>query len=386
MVKTQPIFHVQKLGGLANQMIQYLVALSVADRVEGCRLSNIRIDEWNINHPALPLPRVKYEQRDPQYVDVESLSTLLQQGDVGYIEYVGYGQRVENFLPVERCRDVFVSDYTGRLGYGADELVISIRGGEIMTGVHPGYVLLPIDFYEELIRNTGLKPVFLGQIGTDPYCNALRQRFPHARFVGSMGPVMDFEAIRGSVNIVPSVSTFSWLAAWLSHATNIFMPLTGLFNPGQFRTHDFAPLDDPRFHYTWFPANYGAPVRDFEVNHRALLGRWKPMDRAGLTRLKAPNFIVHRSKDKHVALFDQTFYKARYGDIERAIMAGMPSALFHYIRTGFAENREPFRIDRAWYARSYADAADAIGRGEFSDIYHHYSEIGIDRGYLPVRG
>lgn len=384
MTHVQPIFHVHMQGGLANQMIQYLVALAVADRVEGCRISNIHIAEWNIDHLKLPIPHLKYEHRDPQYGDVASLSTLLRRGDVDCIEYTGYGQRVENFPPVERCRDVFVSEYTGRLGYGPDELVINIRGGEIMTGLHPGYVLLPIDYYDKLIQDTGLYPVFLGQLGNDPYCDALRRRFPQARFVGSMGAIMDFEAIRGSVNIVPSVSTFSWLAAWLSRATNIFMPLTGLFNPGQFRTHDFAPLGDPRFHYTWFPANYGAPVRDFEVNHRVLRDRWKPMDHEEVARLKGPNLVAHRSKDKHLAIFDEHFYKARYADIARAVAGGMPSALFHYLRTGFNELREPLKVDRAFYTRTYPDAADAIGRGEYADIYHHYCELGLQRGYLPV--
>ncbi len=377
----QPVFHVQQRGGYANQMIQYLVALSVADRVSNCLISNIDLVGWNISHPKLTLPRTIYKHIDPQHADVASLAALLNTGGIDCIDYSGYGQRIENFLPAARYRDVFRSEYTHRLGWGPNDIVFSIRGGEVLDGRHPGYVLIPLDYYDQLIQETGLNPVFMGQVGTDIYSQALRRRFSGARFVGSMGPLMDFEALRGSVNVVPSISTFSWLACWLSRAENIFMPLTGLFNPAQFPDHDFAPVDDARFRFTWFPANYGVPVADFELNHRSLAGRWRRIGRDEVTRLKTLKPVVPRSKDQHVAFFEEETYRRKYPDVEAAVQRGLPSALLHYIRSGFAERREPFRMNKAWYARTYPDAADAIGRGEYHDIYHHYAATGSRLGY-----
>ena len=77
-------------------------------------------------------------------------------------------------------------------------------------------MLIPPDFYEALLAETGLAPVFMGQIEDTPYLRTLRTRFPKARFLPSLGAAMDFARIRAARFIVPSISTFSWLAAWLS--------------------------------------------------------------------------------------------------------------------------------------------------------------------------
>ena len=62
----------------------------------------------------------------------------------------------------------------------------------------------------------------------------------------------------------------------------------------------------------------------------------------------------------------------------------MPTGLYHYIMFGFAENRDPFALDRGWYTRTYPLAAIEIGRGEYIDAFHHYIEIGHQRGYEPT--
>jgi len=50
-----PIFHVEPRGGLGSRMFQYLIALKFQELVSNCRISNVRIPEWDIDHPPIEL-------------------------------------------------------------------------------------------------------------------------------------------------------------------------------------------------------------------------------------------------------------------------------------------------------------------------------------------
>src|SRR6185437_3810679 len=138
--------------------------------------------------------------------------------------------------------------------------------------VHPDYTLIPVEFYTALVAETGLRPVFMGQIGANSYIERLRRAFPDARFIPSRGPLRDFEIIRRSRNVIVSVSTFSWLAAWLSDADRIFLPMTGFYNPAQFPEIDLLPLHDPRYRFYLFPVNYAVPESGAAVPRRVQRG------------------------------------------------------------------------------------------------------------------
>jgi hypothetical protein len=167
----------------------------------------------------------------------------------------GYGQHLHNLPPLDVAKALFraPADTAAVQGFGSSELVCSVRGCEILFGFHPDYVPLPALFYAMLAELTGLELVFYGQINDDPYCNMLRAAFPNARFIPGRGTMPDFEVLRRSVNIVPSISTFAWLAAWLSDAQRIFLPVCGMFNPRQAPYHLFLPIGDPRYRFTLFP-------------------------------------------------------------------------------------------------------------------------------------
>jgi hypothetical protein len=137
-----------------------------------------------------------------------------------------------------------------------DKIVISVRGCEILEKCHRDYIPIPVSFYKNLVKETGLSPLFYGQIGDDFYSEALRKNFPNALFYASKDPFSDFEFLLGSRYIVPSVSTFSWLAAFLSRAEKVFLPVLGFINPLQRPDIDLLPNDKrysfycfPKFHY-----------------------------------------------------------------------------------------------------------------------------------------
>jgi hypothetical protein len=221
----------------------------------------------------------------------------------------------------------------------------------------------------------------MGQLENSPYMAALRKRFPAARFVASAGPAADFETIRRAHHIVPSISTFAWVAAWLSEAEQIYLPVLGLFNPVQNRCVDLLPMWDPRFRFFQFPLHYASPVAKFAAAHQAVCGLWREMPPESLAALlhRVP---PPRREALFRAAFDEPYYRATNPDIAAVIDAGgLPSGRYHYESCGFAEGRGAFPFDRAKYCREHPVAALEIAQGEFWDPEHHWLEVGRARGY-----
>lgn len=382
----RPVIHISPMGNIANQMIQYMVALALASRVGSCDISAVGLYAWNIVHRVIERDFTATEIVTDQRPDLDRLATDLREGRLQRVDIRTYGQQMDNFLAAEQYRHVFVYHGPKVAGAGPGELLCNIRQGDILDAHHPDYVLIPADFYEDLARQTGLRLVFSGQLEDSPYMAALRRRFPEAGFLESLGPMGDFERIRQSVNIVPSVSTFAWLAAWLSNAERIFMPALGLLHPLQARSVNLLPFGDERFRFFLFPFHYAVPVARFGAAHAALHGLWRYMTHVQLAAtLRRPT----RSQSLLRALehFDDEFYRLAYPDIAEAVAQGhMLSGRHHYEYYGFAEGREGFRIDKAWYCQTYPIAAIELSQGDYADPHQHWLEIGRDRGYQRTPG
>jgi hypothetical protein len=146
------------------------------------------------------------------------------------------------------------SSLTGGQWTAPDELVIHIRAGDLLGAPHPDYNLVPISYYRGLIERTGLRPVFVGQTRSSFYADALRASFPEARYLSGNHWIDDFQTTRNAHNIAIAVSSFGWLAAWLSTtAKKIYVPQLGLFNPEQRPDVDLVSKTDQRYVYHRFP-------------------------------------------------------------------------------------------------------------------------------------
>ncbi len=380
-----PVFHVHTLGALANQMIQYMVALKFVDLMPECRISNIDMPLWGIRHPPIDGPGPMTLERDQQHIDLPRLAAAMQAGEICRIDWQGYGQRMENFLPRERYRAVFVPPAGPPLGYGPEFLVCHVRVGENLDGSGPFYPLTPVEFYADLIERTGLRPVFMGQTGANPYTDRLRARFPNAIFRAEQDVLTDFETIRQSKNLVVGVSTFTWLAAWLSDADSIHLLVNGLFNPMQVRVVDLLPFGDSRYQFWLFPVNFAMPLADYADLHRRLQPYWRWLPHAQIQQqfAQAPRF--ERTLEMMLSAFDEAFYVAENRDVARVLREGyVASGRDHYQGWGFREWRYPFALDRRWYAAQYPLAGFELSQGDYTDFTHHYVAVGRDRGYRPV--
>ena len=129
-----------------------------------------------------------------------------------------------------------------------DCLLIHVRAGDIATLSNVKYGPLPIRYYEYLIVQTDLRPLFICEPGHTPYIDLLTATFPKAEMIGGGSAIRDFQIIRNAKNVALSVSSFSWMATFLStRVRQIHLPLAGHFDPVDDPTPDFLPLNDDRY-------------------------------------------------------------------------------------------------------------------------------------------
>lgn len=384
-IQGSPVLDVHLMGNMANRMIQYMVARRIADAVNGCRISNVTLPEWGIHHPALPggpddENRVPIIRSD---VDMEAMIDSLSSGEETRMNFKTYAQWFPNFPDLDFCRSLFPANEDEYPGFGPEYLVCNIRGGEILSANFLHYVLLPVEFYAELAQKMGLKMVFMGQIEDNTYCDALRQRFPDAIFHASRGPITDFQIFRNSKNLVCAVSTFSWMAAWLSHAERIILPINGMFNPMQCPAIDLLPYPDSRYCFYLFPKNYSVPLDQLEAAHKELEGKWQEVSLYEIPELRSS---VYRHPvqvfDQFLAMFDEDYYLKTSKDVARLVETGrLASGRDHYITHGFSEGRRCFPFDADWYRSEYPDAQMEVEQGEYESLLHQFVLSGAARGY-----
>jgi hypothetical protein len=211
--------------------------------------------------------------------------------------------------------------------------------------------------------------------------------FPDAEFLPARPRMQDFETIRSSANVALSVSTFCWMAAWLSDSAQVFMPLSGLFNPFQDTGADLVPIDDLRYRFYLFPINYAVPLAEHEEVHQGLRGLWRRVSPAMLRTMLQSRPRYARAIEDFLPLFDENFYLEYHPTVRQAIASGqVAGALDHYKRFGFHHRFSAFAFDRSWYARTYHQAAIEVGQGDFMSLEDHYAAIGHARGYRPCPG
>ncbi|HEY1931064.1 MAG TPA: hypothetical protein VGG99_03555 [Acetobacteraceae bacterium] len=381
-----PIFHVIRRGALANQMIQFMVALKFRSLVPECRISNVDLPLWGISHPPIEGGEPVEVQRSELRLDLYDWARRMRSGALCRGVFSCFGQRVEHFLHPAYYRSIFRSpEFPQPVGFDDRHLVCHVRAGEILDGHAVNYTLTPIEFYAELIERTGLRPVFMGQTGVNSYTLRLRERFPSAIFLETRDVIVDFETIRQSKNVVVGVSTFAWLAAWLSRADRIFMTVSGLLHPMQYPLADLLPFGDSRYHFFLFPINYAVPLDRHAEAHRRIAHMWRYVPQELLRRQmkEAPRFAC--TPDMMANEVDPEFYLNTHTDVTLEIASRTAAAARHHYRNwGFHEGRLPFRMDLAWYAVQYPIAAFEVAQGDYRDFPHHYVAVGRARGYRPM--
>lgn len=253
MGKSIIIKHQDRSG---NQIFQYLFARTLQSLVPGSRVSNYAVPMLGLVDPesSKPVSGRSLEIDAGHDVNLTRLAYLMNSDIVDALTLRLYGMRMEYLPDPHVARKLLGLEDAMELSCGDDSLLIPVRAEDLFTGRHTDYVPLPISYYRKIIDQHGLKPVFMGQLGSSLYCDGLRSAFPHAEFRAPASPLDDFRTMMAAPNIAIAVSSFAWLAAWLSpNAIKILLPVYGLFNPAQRPDVDLLPHDDLRYQFYEMP-------------------------------------------------------------------------------------------------------------------------------------
>lgn len=271
-----PILKITPIGNLGNQMLQLMLAKSIAHQVPGLEIVGHDMPDWNLRAPIPPDFPLNTVILKGQYVDINMIVSLLKRNKLHEIDLSALGFRMEHYLDKDIYQRLFPSRIQPSSVVPDNALLINVRGAEILGNAHPDYGPIPLAFYRQLIETTGLRPVFMGQIGSDDYSLALMRWFPDAQVIPSLGVMNDFDMIRSAKHIVVSVSTFSWLAAWLSDATTIHLPALGILNPLQRPDIQLLPHRDSRYRFYEFPVRLWEGTTG-QVNDLTNADLWFPL-------------------------------------------------------------------------------------------------------------
>jgi hypothetical protein len=239
-------------GRLGNHILQWFTGQTLAFAVPGLTLHNFALPPWGLaaggfwrKQPFLPSIAVND-------TDLGAVAAMMRSGEMPLARLYGIVMQPDGWADVARFRALLPMGTQAVETAGPDEILLNVRADEILKARHRDYGPIPLGFYAAVLQQTGLKPVFMGQLGTDRYSRLLRDAFPQARFIPSQGVMGDFDAMRRARHLALSVSTFSWAAAWLSEAESLHMPVLGFFNPAQRPDIALMPRGDARFRYYGF--------------------------------------------------------------------------------------------------------------------------------------
>ena len=248
MTGEEPLIAIMPSGGMANRMFQVMLAHEIRNRAGVGHIAGCHLPRWGLESPLPDAPPEPYVVLTNHAYDLDHAAYLLRTGIVRAIMLVGWGMRLAYYKSPEPYRALFQTTARGH-ALRDDELLIHVRAGDILDLHHPYYFPMPFSYYEEVIAASGLSPVFIGQLDDNPYSDALRRRFAGAKFLARRSQIEDFTTIRQARHVVLSISSFSWLAAWLSESVeSVHMPIYGLFEPRLGQTF-LLPVDDRRWRF-----------------------------------------------------------------------------------------------------------------------------------------
>jgi hypothetical protein len=256
------ILIIKPYGRTGNNIIQHMLAIYLKASVPDLRIcctDPTFLKDFEITFDPLPQTtnngEVSVSIKDNRVNFDQLIKKIKQTPSIRvFIDYCTFD--ATRYLTVIDQLRLLYGGHSHVEGYNSQYIVIHVRLGDILTGtsIHQNMPIIPISFYQWIISQTHLLPVFIGELGDDVVSKKLRQVFPQAIFPPKRELIDDFECMRKSSHLLVAVSTFSFLAGFLaSDQTQVYVSLYGLYNHRDRPDCHFF-INHPRYHYYRFPS------------------------------------------------------------------------------------------------------------------------------------
>jgi hypothetical protein len=221
------------------------------DLKEKCRqplkIEGYNIPEWNLRSDVSSVPSQGISIGS-HLTRISLLAKMIDHYRPRVIDFDGLVWRYDDFSHRHSYERLFPEQAMVGIYVPDDHLLIHIRAGDVATYTDKDYGPLPVMYYRYLLEKTKLKPIFIGELAESNYVDTLKREFPHAQMIGGESVAEDFATLRRARNVAVAVSTFSWLATYLSRSVGtIHVPVAGHFDPQFMPESDRLPTDDQRY-------------------------------------------------------------------------------------------------------------------------------------------
>jgi Fe-S cluster biosynthesis and repair protein YggX len=229
-------------------MGQLMFATDLKDRCrQPLKIEGYNIPEWNLHSDVSGAPSQGIFIGS-NLTRIGLLAKMIDHYKPRVIDYDGLIWRYDNLSDRHSYERLFPEQPAIGIAVPEDHLLIHIRVGDVATHTNKYYGPLPVMYYRYLLEKTKLKPIFIGELSESGYVDTLKKAFPDAQMIGGESAVEDFATLRRARNVAIAVSTFSWLATYLSRsAGRIHVPVAGHFDPLFMPDSDLLPTDDERY-------------------------------------------------------------------------------------------------------------------------------------------
>lgn len=132
---------------------------------------------------------------------------------------------------------------------GENDLVIHVRGGDLYKkGGNVQHTPCPVSYYREIIESTKYDKLYIVTERTD---DVVVQKIAkqYKTSIISQSVIEDYYFMYHAKNLVLSVCTIAWWAAWIGKAETVHFPLIGFWHPLSERKEIMLRVDDPRYIY-----------------------------------------------------------------------------------------------------------------------------------------
>ena len=236
------------IGRLGNNIFQYVLAKIISDKLNfSLRINNNQyptifnnIEKENYYFPTFKNDNtilINLEEilndKTPRYI---CLNGFFQR----YEYYKAYKDNILNWINIKQNISIIPSK---------NDLVLHVRGGDLLEGpynnVHPP---CPFAYYKNIIENSSYDKLY---IVTEKESDIVAQKIKSVfnGIIISNSVIEDFNFLLNAENIVLSLSTLAWWAAWLGKAKTAHFPRIGMWHSDTYRNNLDLEVDEDRYIY-----------------------------------------------------------------------------------------------------------------------------------------
>lgn len=218
------MINVEYGGRLGNNLFQYCFGRILASEL-GYKLQASRINGFSSTGDTVDGKIISGNPHELHGHEVD-LNEILKNPPNGPIHLKGYYQRYEYYKKYKAQIKQWLQIEEYNVNQKDEDVILHMRLGDDITTFDPNApYIMPFEYYEKALEKLDFNQLFICSEPETLHSPYIKQFERYNPLIVGGDTLTDFRVMRSFKNIIVSQSTFSWWGAFLSEATNVFMPV-----------------------------------------------------------------------------------------------------------------------------------------------------------------